>query len=120
MDKIYRRETQTSGTPRKKRNEKNRIRNQCINFHVTPNEKKLIENRIRLSGLPKGKFFIESCLYQTILVKGNVKSFGEIRTSMEELSKRINWNTRLEELEPEQRESIRMILEILNSMFGKE
>lgn len=39
---------------------------------------------------------------------------------MEQISKQINKNPNLEELEPEQVESLRIILEILNTLFGKE
>lgn len=68
----------------------------------------------------KSKFFIQSCLYQTILVKGNIKTFTEIKKQIEQISKQINKNPNLEELEPEQVESLRIILEILNTLFGKE
>ena len=39
---------------------------------------------------------------------------------MEQISKQINKNPNLEELEPEQVESLRIILEILNTLFRKE
>ena len=82
--------------------------------------KELIETRIKLTGMLKSKFFIQSCLYQTILVKGNIKTFTEIKKQMEQISKQINKNPNLEELEPEQVESLRIILEILNTLFRKE
>ena len=83
-DKIYRRVTQPSGNPKTtmKKNVKNRKRSMIMNFRVTPEEKELIEARIRLSGLSKETFFIESCLYQAIFVKGNVKTFDAIWKSM--------------------------------------
>ena len=112
VDKIYRRSTQSKGKrkSRSKKNEKNRVRNVIMNFRVSPTEKELIETRIKLTGMLKSKFFIQSCLYQTILVKGNIKTF----------TKQINKNPNLEELEPEQVESLRIILEILNTLFRKE
>ena len=39
---------------------------------------------------------------------------------MEQISNQINKNPNLEELEPEQVESLRIILEILDTLFGKE
>lgn len=122
VDKIYRRTTQSKGKrkSRSKKNEKNRVRNIIMNFRVSPTEKELIETRIKLTGMLKSKFFIQSCLYQTILVKGNIKTFTEIKKQMEQISKQINKNPNLEELEPEQVESLRIILEILNTLFGKE
>ena len=53
MDKIYRRATQGSGTPKKKKVEKNRVRNTIMNFRVSPQEKELIDARIALTGLSK-------------------------------------------------------------------
>ena len=91
-----------------------------MNFRVSPTEKELIETRIKLTGMLKSKFFIQSCLYQTILVKGNIKTFTEIKKQIEQISKQINKNPNLEELEPEQVESLRIILEILNTLFRKE
>ena len=121
-DKIYRRSTQSKGKrkSRSKKNEKNRVRNMIMNFRVSPTEKELIESRIKLTGMLKSKLFIQSCLYQTILVKGNIKTFTEIKKQMEQISKQINKNPNLEKLEPEQVESLRIILEILNTLFGKE
>ena len=122
VDKIYRRPTQSKEKrkSRSKKNEKNRVRNIIMNFRVSPTEKELIETRIKLTGMLKSKFFIQSCLYQRILVKGNIKTFTEIKKQMEQISNHINKNPNLEELEPEQVESLRIILEILDTLFGKE
>ena len=119
MDKIYRRATQLSYTPKKKKNEKNRVRNTIINFRVSPKEKDLIDARISLSGLPRAEFFINSCLNQTILVQGNVKTFGVINAKISELAKVILENNKLEDLDEEQQETFQMILEILNNLYGK-
>ena len=59
MDKIYRRETQLGGIPKKKKNEKNRKRNVIMNFRVSPAEKEAIEARIAMTGLSKSDFFID-------------------------------------------------------------
>ena len=122
VDKIYRRPTQSKEKrkSRSKKNEKNRVRNIIMNCRVSPTEKELIETRIKLTGMLKSKFFIQSCLYQRILVKGNIKTFTEIKKQMEQISNQINKNPNLEELEPEQVESLRIILEILDTLFGKE
>ena len=59
-DKIYRRSTQVSNTPKKKKDEKARKRNNYLNFRVSPNERTLIERRIELSGLDMSTYFIQS------------------------------------------------------------
>lgn len=120
MDKIYRRRTQTSGTEKKKKNEKNRARNVIMNFRVSAKEKELIEARVAMSGLPKAEFFIESCLYQAILVKGNIKTFTEIKNKITQLEISLKEDNDLSKLEPAQIESLRIILEILDSVLKKE
>ncbi len=120
MDKIYRRATQSNSTPEKKKVKKNRVRNTIMNFRVSPQEKELIDARIALSGLARAEFFISSCLYQEINVRGNVKTFGDIKAKLDAIAGAIDTNCNLSELEPETRESLRIILEILNSFYGKE
>ncbi|MBR1815241.1 MAG: hypothetical protein IJ763_10960 [Lachnospiraceae bacterium] len=116
-DKIYRRPTQSSGTPKKKKNEKARKRNVIINFRVFPQEKALIDNRINLSGLSKSEFFIQSCLYQTILVKGNIKTFDEIKKQLEEIKKHVYLSGDLSEMDYGTLEVIRDILEIFEKIY---
>ncbi len=120
MDKIYRRPTQLGGGIKKPKNEKNRKRNTIMNFRVSPEEKELIEARIKLLGLPKAEFFIESCLYQKLLVKGNIRTFTEIKNQVKEIADVVNNNPNLGDLEPAQAESLRTILEILKQVFEKE
>lgn len=120
MDKIYRRETQSKGSQKRRPNEKNRTRNTIINFRVTPEEKGIIEERISATGLTKAEFFIESCLRQRIMVNGNIKTFTILQKKMEEIAAVINQNPNLEELDPIQTESLRTILEILKGRFEKE
>jgi hypothetical protein len=118
-DKIYRRSTQVSNTPKKKKDEKARKRNNYLNFRVSPNERTLIERRIELSGLDMSTYFIQSCLYQKILVRGNIKSFDKIKKRIDELEGRLVAPTDLKDLSPEERETIRMILEILYKLYGR-
>ena len=119
MEKIYRRPTQLGGAPKKKKNEKNRTRNMIMNFRVSPKEKELIEARIAMTGLSKSEFFIESCMYQAILVRGNIRTFREIKTRMKEIAEAIAENPKLEDLEPELLVSMKTILEIMDRIIGK-
>ncbi len=118
-DKIYRRPTQLGDTPRKEKDEKARKRNNILNFRVTPMERALIERRIELSGLDKSSFFIQSCMYQKILVRGNIKSFDKIKKRLDELEHKLIAPTDITELKPEEIETIRMILEIMNKLYGR-
>lgn len=117
MDKIYRRPTQSNGTPRKKKDEKARKRNVIMNFRVSPQEKELIEKRIALSGLSKSEFFIQSCMYQKILVKGNVRTYDEMRKQLAVIKEHLSKVESTEDLELDVMESLRMIAEILDSFY---
>ena len=117
MDKIYRRPTQSNGTPKKKKDEKARKRNVIMNFRVSPQEKELIEKRIALSGLSKSEFFIQSCMYQKILVKGNVRTYDEMRKQLAVIKEHLSKVESTEDLEIDVMESLRMIAEILDSFY---
>ena len=81
-DKIYRRTTQSSSILKSNDGIKARKRNIILNFRVTEQEKNLIEKRIELSGLKKSDYFIESCLYQKILVKGNIRTSDKMKEQL--------------------------------------
>ena len=118
MDKIYRRSTQTSKGVIKK--EKNRKRNVIMNFRVSPEEKALIDARITLTGLSRSEFFIQSCIYQQILVKGNIKSFDAIKDSISKIYQQMQEISSLEELQSEDLESLKTIMEIMDHLYGKQ
>ena len=85
-DKIYRRTTQSSHTLKSNDGKKARKRNIILNFRVTEQEKNLIEKRIELSGLKKSDYFIESCLYQKILVKGNIRTSDKMKEQLSRIA----------------------------------
>lgn len=85
-DKIYRRTTQSSPILKSDAGKKARKRNVILNFRVTEQEKGLIEKRIELSGLKKSDYFIESCLYQKILVKGNIRTSDKMKEQLAKIA----------------------------------
>ena len=120
MTDIYHRATLVKERPKKKKNEKNRVRNTFMNFRVTPREKELIEARIDVTGLTKAEFFIQSCLYQTILVKGNIRSFTEIKRKLCIIAEAVDRNPKLEDLDEVQAETLKTILEIIDRRFREQ
>jgi hypothetical protein len=107
-------------TVKKPKDEKARKRNTIINFRVSPEEKVRIDARIAMTGLNKAEFFIESCLYQTVLVKGNIRTFREYDRTMEKIAGQLQKGTKPEDMDPELLEAWKTILEILDRLFGKE
>ena len=118
MGKIYRRDTLVANTVPKKKDGKKRNRNVCINFRVSPEEKVLIENRIALSGLQKGDYFIQSCIYNKIHTTGNIRTFDEIKRQMKDIDERLCSIKTVDELDIERLESLRAIVEILDSLYN--
>ncbi len=116
MDKIFRRDTLLSGVQKKKKDDKKRKRNIIVNFRVTPEEKRLLDNRIELSGLMKSDFFIQSCLYQKIITYGNVKTFDAIRKKLCTVEKHLSEIEKSDELDFEVLESLRTILEMFEGL----
>lgn len=60
---------------------KNRARNKIINFRVTPLEYDEIQARIKVCGMPKGEYFIQSLLHQNICI--SVGKYQSDRLSLE-------------------------------------
>lgn len=119
MGKYYGNVEVKTKKPKKKKNEHNRYRNVIKNFRVTPKERDLIEARLAVTGMKRSTFFIQSCLYQKILVKGNIKTFDAIRKEMKEIAFRLQEMTGSNEPDHYTTESLRMILEILDGFYGK-
>lgn len=115
--KIYRRDTLLKNTKPKKKDAKNRKKSACVNFRVTPEEKEIIFNRIRLSGLKIQDYVAQSCMYNQISVVGNIKTFDAIRNDMRVIDEHLLTLKSVDELELEKLESLRMILEILDGFY---
>lgn len=115
--KIYRRDTLLKNTKPKKKDEKNRKKSACVNFRVMPEEKEIIFNRIRLSGMKIQDYVAQSCMYNQISVVGNVKTFDAIRDESKAIDEHLLSIKSVDELELEKLESLRMILEILDGFY---
>ncbi|WP_270781938.1 plasmid mobilization protein [Ligilactobacillus ruminis] len=115
--KIYRRDTLLKNTKPKKKDEKNRKKSACVNFRVMPEEKEIIFNRIRLSGMKIQDYVAQSCMYNQISVVGNVKTFDAIRDEIKAIDEHLLSIKSVDELELEKLESLRMILEILDGFY---
>ena len=86
---------------------------------MTELERDLIEARIAVTGMKKRDFFIQSCLYQKILVKGNIRTFSVMKDTLRDLTEKIDRNPDLTQLDPTDAERLKTILEITNYLFGE-
>lgn len=112
---MYKRKSleRTSDAPKKK-NEHNRNRNVIVNFRMSLQEKAMLDNRIKLSGLQKQDYFISSVLNQKIVTVGNIKVFEEIWKCLYDIRENlVNSNTFLDEIKIS---SIKTICEIISGI----
>lgn len=63
------------------RKDENRVRSKTVSFYVTPLEHTEIQARIKVSGMPKGEYFIQSLLHQKICI--SVGKYQSDRLSLE-------------------------------------
>ena len=113
MGKIYKRENLSMGTSEKKKDESKRTRNVTINFHVTADEKSLIEQRIALSGLSKSDYFIQSTVSQKIVVFGNIRVYDQMRKDMRLILDELSKDEGTGFLKPETEVKLRTLFEML-------
>ena len=119
MGKIYGKTKVAIPKPKKKKNEHNRLRDIIVNFRVSPKEKAVLDARIAATGMGKQDYYRQSCLFQKILIKGNIRSLSAIRESVRELSEKVDNNPDLTALEPADAERLKTILEMMMYLFGE-
>ena len=117
--RIYKIQTEEP-KPKKKKNEKKRKRNVFMNFRVSEKERELIERRIALSGMTKAEFFIQSCLYQAILVRGNIRTFDKIRERLSDIESKLSEMEKIPELTKDDLLELRTITEMLAFIYKRE
>ncbi len=61
--------------------DKNRFRNQSICFRASYEERRMMEERMKISGIPKGRFYLDSALKSKIVI--SVGKFESDKLSLE-------------------------------------
>lgn len=120
MSKIYRRESLLESKPKRKKDEKARVRNVIVNFRMAPEEKRILDNRIRLSGISKQDYLIQSSLYHQVITYGNVKVFDEIKRQLFRLEEHLESISVELNVDEEIIESFRMIAEIVAGLESQD
>lgn len=102
--------------PKEKSSKKTCPRNKIMNFYVTEEEKEKIEIRIKLSGLTKQEFYVQSMMNQEVICIGNVKTFDEMKKQLLTIEMHLKNVERVDELDKNVLESLRMILELFEGV----
>ncbi|HYE09405.1 MAG TPA: hypothetical protein VEF53_04440 [Patescibacteria group bacterium] len=70
--------------------DKNRLRNKTISFRVSHEEAIKIDARIKVCGMPKGEYFIQSLLYNNISVTGGKYQSDRLSLELSRLKEELH------------------------------
>lgn len=68
---------------------KNRWRSKTIAFRISPEENRILEARVKLSGLTKQDYIIRRCLEKDILVYGNSRVYKALSEQVQALNNQL-------------------------------
>lgn len=101
--------------------DKDRYRNKTVSFRMSPDERLQLESRIKVSGIPKGQFIIQSLLQNKIdIIVGKYQSdrlsleIKKLREAIEKLNV-LTDDEELIELSKECNTLMKTILQIMNA-----
>lgn len=100
----------------KNRDDYQRWRSITIAFRVSPEENKLLEELVRLSGLTKQEYLTSNMLKHDIVVQGNPKVYKALKDKMMALLEEIKLLEQIGDLTPEQLVMIEMVCEVYDGM----
>lgn len=96
---------------------KGRFRNCTIGFRVSPEERKALDERIRLCGFrSKQEYVLESVFHQKIEVTGNPLMFTKFRIHLTKILEELERINDISEVDEELFTPIQTMLEILDSI----
>lgn len=73
----------------KNRDEHNRWRNKTVAFRMSPEEAKLLDEFVKLSGLNKQDYLISRVLQREVVVQGNPRVYKALRNEIIDLTNQL-------------------------------
>ena len=73
----------------KNRDEHNRWRNKTVAFRMSPEEAKLLDEFVKLSGLNKQDYLISRFLQREVVVQGNPRVYKALRNELTNLTNQL-------------------------------
>lgn len=73
----------------KNRDEHNRWRNKTVSFRMSPEEAKLLDEFVKLSGLNKQDYLINRALQREVVVQGNPRVYKALRNELIDLTNQL-------------------------------
>lgn len=97
--------------------QKGRFRNFTIAFRVSPEERKALDDRIRLCGFrSKQEYILQSIFNQKIEVNGNPLMFTKFRILLTEILEELKEKDNIKKVDEELFTPIQTMLEILENL----
>ena len=97
---------------------KGRFRSRTIGFRVSPEEKKLINSAVALSGLTKQDYIVKRLLCRDVVVQGNPRVYKALKNQLAEVLSELQ-KIENSSVSDELLETIRLINTTLNGMKGE-
>lgn len=67
----------------------NRLRNKIVSFRMSPEEAKLLDEFVKLSGLNKQDYLINRALQRAVVVQGNPRVYKALRNELTNLTNQL-------------------------------
>ena len=80
------------------RKNENRVRSKTVSFYVTPLEHTELMARIKVSGMPKGEYFIQSLLHQRIEIYVGKYQSDRLALELKKLREALETITDIDEI----------------------
>lgn len=113
---MFKRDNMPKAQSKDKKYKKTCPRNKIMNFYVTEEEKEKIEIRMKLSGLTKQEFYVQSMMNQKVICIGNIKTFDEMKKQLLQIGEYLKNITSDSQLDNNVLENLRMILELYHGV----
>ncbi|MBR0484214.1 MAG: hypothetical protein IJJ69_05445 [Oscillospiraceae bacterium] len=98
---------------------KGRFRNLTIGFRVSPEENKLINSAVALSGLTKQDYIVKRLLCRDVVVQGNPKVYKALKNQLAEVLTELQRIENSCAVDDELLMTINLITTTLNGMKGE-
>ena len=99
---------------------KGRFRSRTIGFRVSPEEEKLINSAVALSGLTKQDYIVKRLLCRDVVVQGNPRVYKALRDNLADVLAELKRIKAGGEVNDELLDLIEMITDILGGLKGDD
>lgn len=97
---------------------KGRFRSRTIGFRVSPEEEKLINSAVALSGLTKQDYIVKRLLCRDVVVQGNPKVYKALKNQLAEVLNALRRIQNDSAVNDELLSTIQLITSTLNGLKG--